>query len=385
MTAARHAASDPVPTGVDSSALSSTILNSGALEESMTRWPHAARVRQSSNGWNPHIDCSGNCLYQYITTWQGNSHHHGRLESQADSQSHGYRNIHIRISICLRFQVYPVASMSSCTTIAANPDVSGIGIRVNLYMTMLLMALIPEIPGVTTPLLDVIANGAGISGVALLTTAMVETVKGQLSLYHAIFIIHMLYFTGVMVAPSGGYKGTMSTLTIRAVVTIGLTYGCIMLFTGYAFYIWAKAPTFGRFSECNDEIKYIFFFHPVRATAIWLRKLWMAILGISLAFLVVFPVMGLCCSMCGCYWTIQRTNRGPVTITDVISAYISQLAKPLTVVYGVVMLELYEKLNKHLLSSGEQQWTFRQIMALVQIISTVNEVFHFLMSLYAPR
>ncbi|KAF8330677.1 hypothetical protein F5887DRAFT_1178591 [Amanita rubescens] len=275
--------------------------------------------------------------------------------------------------------------MSSCTTIAANPDVSGIGIRVNLYMTMLLMALIPEIPGVTTPLLDVIASGAGISGVALLITAIVETVKGQLSLYHAIFIIHMLYFTGVMVAPSGGYKGTMSTLTIRAVVTIGLTYGCIMLFTGYAFYIWAKAPTFGRFSECNDEIKYIFFFHPVRATAIWLRKLWMAILGISLAFLVVFPVMGLCCSMCGCYWTIQRTNRGPVTITDVISAYISQLAKPLTVVYGVVMLELYEKLNKHLLSSGEQQWTFGQIMALVQIISTVNEVFHFLMSLYAPR
>jgi hypothetical protein len=70
-------------------------------------------------------------------------------------------------------------------------------------MTMLLMALIPEIPSVTTPLLDVIASGAGISGVALLITAIVETVKGQLSLYHAIFIIHMLYFTGVMVAPSG--------------------------------------------------------------------------------------------------------------------------------------------------------------------------------------
>ncbi len=44
-----------------------------------------------------------------------------------------------------------------------------------------------------------------------------------------------------------------------------------------------------------------------------------------------------------------------------------------------------EKFNKHLLTSGEQQWTFGQIMALVQIISTVNEVFHFLMSLYTPR
>jgi hypothetical protein len=51
----------------------------------------------------------------------------------------------------------------------------------------------------------------------------------------------------------------------------------------------------------------------------------------------------------------------------------------------LIHIPFQEKHNKHLLTSGEQQWTFGQIMALVQIISTVNEVFHFLMSLYAPR
>jgi len=83
---------------------------------------------------------------------------------------------------------------------------------------MLLMAVIPEIPGVTTPLLEVIASGAGISGLALLITAIVETAKGQLSLYHAIFIIHMLYFTGVMITPSGAcctVLGEMIVFSLR--------------------------------------------------------------------------------------------------------------------------------------------------------------------------
>ena len=67
---------------------------------------------------------------------------------------------------------------------------------------MLLMAIIPEIE-ITKPLLEVLVGNAGISGLALLITAIVQTVQKKLSLYHAIFIIHMLYFTGIMVAPSG--------------------------------------------------------------------------------------------------------------------------------------------------------------------------------------
>lgn len=134
-------------------------------------------------------------------------------------------------------KAYPIASMSGCTTIAANPDVSGIGVCMpfesithfktyavyrldscKLIHEMLLMAVIPEIPGVTTPLLEVIASGAGISGLALLITAIVETAKGQLSLYHAIFIIHMLYFTGVMITPSGAcctVLGEMIVFSLR--------------------------------------------------------------------------------------------------------------------------------------------------------------------------
>jgi len=162
--------------------------------------------------------------------------------------------------------------MSTCTAIAANSDVSGIGIRVNLYITALIIAFIPTNPtdaeaarkSSGAELLEIVSTGAAISGVSLLITAVVQTAQGQLSLFHAIFVIHMLYFTSIVVVPAGHYKAdSVTARLIRVVLAIVLIYGSIMLFIGYALYVWVKAPTFGSFPECNDQIKYIFFF-PLR-------------------------------------------------------------------------------------------------------------------------
>jgi hypothetical protein len=178
---------------------------------------------------------------------------------------------------------------------------------------MLLMAIIPEVE-ITKPLLEVLVGNAGISGLALLVTALAETVKKQLSLYHAIFIIHMLYFTGIMVVPSGKqnvglshlsrpdlggfkgkYEGNKINFTLRILISFVMTYGSVMLFTGYAFYVWATAPTFGTNPECNNEIKYIFFFRSVRATVGWLRKLWMVGLGATLGLMILVPLASCLC------------------------------------------------------------------------------------------
>ncbi|KAF8632036.1 hypothetical protein AX15_002081 [Amanita polypyramis BW_CC] len=275
--------------------------------------------------------------------------------------------------------------MSTCNVIIANADVSGIGIRVNLYITMLLMALVPDVPGITTPLLQVLVANAGISGVALLITAIVQTSQNQLSLYHAIFIIHMLYFTGIIVAPSGHYRGGISALTIRALISFTITYGCFMLFAGYAFYVWATAPTFGNSPECNDQIKYIFFFKSVRATVGWLRKLWMAGLGATLGLLFIIPLAScMCCCLMARSSSHGEGGGGGYSTHSGLQEQSMKFGKPLAVIYGVVMLELYVKRNRHLIGDGEQQWTFGQIMALVQIISTANEILHFLMSFCSP-
>ena len=74
-----------------------------------------------------------------------------------------------------------------------------------------------------------------------------------------------------------------------------MTYGSIMLFTGYAFYVWATAPTFGTTPECNNEIKYIFFFRSVRATVGWLRNLWMTGLGATLGLMILVPLASCLC------------------------------------------------------------------------------------------
>jgi hypothetical protein len=75
-------------------------------------------------------------------------------------------------------------------------------IRVNLYVTTLLNAFIPNHP-IFHPLRDVLIANAGVSGTALLITAVIQTAQHQLSLYHAIFILHMLFFLGITVSPTG--------------------------------------------------------------------------------------------------------------------------------------------------------------------------------------
>jgi hypothetical protein len=279
--------------------------------------------------------------------------------------------------------------MSTCTAIAANSDVSGIGIRVNLYITALIIAFIPTNPTNAeaarksggAELLEIVSSGAAISGVSLLITAVTQTAQGQLSLFHAIFVIHMLYFTGIVIVPAGHYRSeSVTARLIRVGLAIVLVYGSIMLFIGYALYVWVKAPTFGSFPECNDQIKYIFFFHSVSATTGWLRKLWIAALAITFGVLVIFPLA----------FAILSHGRPKAPIPqysasqNLIAWCIVRFSRLLTAVYGIAMLELYMSRNKHLIAAGEEQWSFGQIMALVQIFGIMNEVVHCVIS-NAPK
>jgi len=245
------------------------------------------------------------------------------------------------------------------------------------------MVLVPNIPGRTAPLLGVVEGNAGLTGFALLLTAVAYTAHGhQLSLYHAIFIIHILLFTGITVVPAGRYRRISASK--RALLTGLLAYGNYLLFTAYAIYVWANAPTFGTDHACNNQIKYFFFFHPIPATREWLRKLWMAGLGTSLCILIVFPILGTLY-----YWNhrFQRNNtqesedaEGPDIIKKIMDG-IFKFSRLLVIIYGVVTLELYVKANHRLLSDSEQDWGFGQILALVQLFGIFNEALHCLMSL----
>jgi hypothetical protein len=71
-----------------------------------------------------------------------------------------------------------------------------------------------------------------------------------------------------------------------------LQYTSLVSFTAWGLYLWVHVKDFGSQPECNDRIKYVFFFFTVRATVPWLRGLWIAGLVISaVSLMVLFGVM----------------------------------------------------------------------------------------------
>ncbi|PFH45974.1 hypothetical protein AMATHDRAFT_157122, partial [Amanita thiersii Skay4041] len=165
-------------------------------------------------------------------------------------------------------------------------------IRVNLYITILLLAVIPITPS-TLPLLSALASNAGVSGAALLITALIGTAKHQLSFFHAIFIVHALNFLGIGVSPTGEYKGNVP---LRVALSLILSFGLMFTYLGWAMYVFTTATKFGQSPECNSKISYFVFYGvKVSVTTRWLRRFWLAMLGITLALLVLMPFCACCC------------------------------------------------------------------------------------------
>ena len=59
-------------------------------------------------------------------------------------------------------------------------------------MTILLISLIPETE-LTTELLDGLYENAIFLGFGLVITAVIQTIQGQLDLYHALFVMQIIF------------------------------------------------------------------------------------------------------------------------------------------------------------------------------------------------
>ena len=67
---------------------------------------------------------------------------------------------------------------------------------------MISLAIIPRTPH-TEELLNSLYGNVGIAGFGLLLTAIIQTGAKQLSLFEAIFILHILFFLGTGASPMG--------------------------------------------------------------------------------------------------------------------------------------------------------------------------------------
>ena len=66
-----------------------------------------------------------------------------------------------------------------------------------------------------------------------------------------------------------------------------IQFASVVAFTGWGLFLWINVDTYGFQHQCNDRIKYVVLFFTVRATAPWLRGLWIAALVLSAVGLMI--------------------------------------------------------------------------------------------------
>ena len=69
-------------------------------------------------------------------------------------------------------------------------------------------------------------------------------------------------------------------------------FGLLFIFPSWALYVWIKDSQFGSQPQCNDLVKYVFFFRSVRGTVNWLRILAIVCFSIRMyGSLIIFSAM----------------------------------------------------------------------------------------------
>ncbi|KAG8821287.1 hypothetical protein FRC19_008030 [Serendipita sp. 401] len=269
--------------------------------------------------------------------------------------------------------------------LGANPDVSGIGIRIAFYINTLLIAAVPRHPPFTKLLAPLKTNN-GLNGLALLITAVAQSSSkpSSLSLYHALIVLHMLAFLGIATSTAGEYSTTQMRFRI-----IAFTSWCSMVAFFYlTMRVWITVKTFGSQPECNDWTIYVIWGVSVRATVPWLRGV--ALTLVSLVILkFLFGTTKTIMTLCFGGRTKKRSTDSidtestgpPGFITRCIPSFNTGrrnpglIARVLASIYSVIMLELTIRRNPS--SDEEKVWSFGQIIALLITLMTVNEIAHF--------
>ena len=78
----------------------------------------------------------------------------------------------------------------------------------------------------------------------------------------------------------------------RKITLASQLFGVLFIFPSWALYVWIKDSRFGSQPQCNDLVKYVFFFRSVRGTVNWLRILAIVCFSIRMyGSLIIFSAM----------------------------------------------------------------------------------------------
>ncbi|KDR77967.1 hypothetical protein GALMADRAFT_1295472 [Galerina marginata CBS 339.88] len=251
---------------------------------------------------------------------------------------------------------------STSCLVQANPDITGVGVRISMYTLSLGGPLISCI-FTSQDLRESIEISLGITGFALLLTAFVFTGQHKLDLFHAICLFHLIGLVGLTVTPSNiKFKNKFHRFFIY-----GAFYGGFLGFAIFMIYVFATAPHFGTNPECNDTIRFVIFGINIPATNFIFR----IYLIVNFCLLLVRePVMGL---LQGFFQSAENEEDDSETRGFSIAKVLCESTGR---IYLIVMIELLLKRNP--IGPGEGEWGFGQILSMMML---VGPVFQFIMEL----
>ncbi|KAL2069259.1 hypothetical protein VTL71DRAFT_15597 [Oculimacula yallundae] len=283
--------------------------------------------------------------------------------------------------------------MSECI-IEANSDVTGTGIRASIYTLCLASGILSTIiKHYTTPRAHAdftrsLDSALQLQGLALLFTAIYQTFRQQLTLFHAICVLHILSLLGFGLTSKGEYG---SKGRIRRIVLLISQYFIAGAFLAFAAYIWSTAPTFGSQPECNASTKYVIFGVSILATEPVFRYV---ILGLMIATVVGVAVAMSCAgTIYACFCGVRRSERG-IRSDDIASAThalsrlnfkqgkasAAMLQQEIIAValrtgvnlYAIITLE--QTIGRNTVGKEEKSWSFGQVLAIFMLVGVAVEV-----------
>ncbi|KAH9969603.1 hypothetical protein BC827DRAFT_1161358 [Russula dissimulans] len=293
-----------------------------------------------------------------------------------------------------------MSSTNPCTTINANSDVLGKAVRINFYITMILLDVIPRARA-TEELLNALNAIAGLSSLGLLLTAIIQTALNQLSIFEGLFVFHVLYFLITVATTSNKAHWSKG----RFVTGLFIRSASLAAFVGWGLYFWIRVKDFGTQPGCNlnNQVKYVIVFKDVPVTAAWLRGLCIAIIAV----IGVGPMIGFAYTAVYLFAIAKRseeedgaeqaTSREPQDDNESWSCELSFPCNPVAFavsllkpsIYITIMLELMMHRNAAHFENGtnigpgvvqiHDSWQLGQTLSVVMIMAILTEFVRFIL------
>ncbi|KAJ5489254.1 hypothetical protein N7539_004144 [Penicillium diatomitis] len=317
--------------------------------------------------------------------------------------------------------VLSAMSNSTSCVIEPNPDVSGTGIRASIYALCLGGTIVSYALRVFSPGEDEeefsrgVSSALGMQGMALLCTAIYQTFRKELTLFHAICVVHLLALLGLDLASKGRYSGFGPW---RLWVFVCVQVVSLAAFIAFNVYLWVTAPTFGSQPSCNPDTVYVVFGVSIRAVSPIFRYIILGTLGaLAGGFILTFTCMLPC--VCGA-WVYKRRHpnssisfqaqgtrgcgkwfipgpsarsetRGPRPSRDrdagsgqrmsgqaLLNFTLNKAAYCGLCIYLIVSLE--QTIQRNNLDPQERGWTFGQVIAIFLLLGVANELLNVLLA-----